>query len=424
MKIIIISILFISQINGQNYDFHDFQITNNNNAYPSNIFIHTMGSQPSYIAIIDSMLTPSWFINSGGLGIDFKVNQEVLTFFNKERQEWIVLNDKMIEIDTLKCANGYAPDYHDIQILDDGGYILQIYDSLIVNMSDIVEGGNSNAIVIYLIIQEFDQNKNLIFEWNAWDHLEISDYTNLDLTRQRLTWMHGNSIEIDSDLNLLISNRRSSEILKIDRITGDVIWFLGGPNNEFTFVDDSLNGFSKQHDVRRLQNGNILLFDNGNGHNPPISRALEYAIDNTNKTASLIWGFSHPEYLVGLAMGSIQRLPNNNTLINWGTLHNNGAIVTEVDYDKNILLELRFPENVRCYKVRKDDWSFSTNMIPGDVNMDGKVDILDLIYIIDYSSQDNFELSTFYLFRYDLNNDRMFTELDIELSVQKIISSN
>ena len=81
-----------------------------------------MGSQPSYIAIIDSMLTPSWFINSGGLGIDFKVNQEVLTFFNKERQEWIVLNDKMIEIDTLKCANGYAPDYHDIQILDDGGH--------------------------------------------------------------------------------------------------------------------------------------------------------------------------------------------------------------------------------------------------------------------------------------------------------------
>ena len=90
-----------------------------------------------------------------------------------------------------------------------------------------------------------DQNKNLIFEWNAWEHLNIADYTNLDLTRLRLTWMHGNSIEVDQDFHLLVSNRRSSEILKIDRNTGDVLWYLGGPNNDFTINNDSFNGFSK-----------------------------------------------------------------------------------------------------------------------------------------------------------------------------------
>ena len=80
-----------------------------------------------------------------------------------------------------------------------------------------------------------------------------------------------------------------------------------------------------------------MMFDNGNEHNPPISRVVEYSINETEMTAELVWAFSHPLNLVGLAMGSAQRLPNNNTLINWGTLNDFGAIITEVDYEKNIV---------------------------------------------------------------------------------------
>jgi hypothetical protein len=383
-----------------------------------------MGDQPRYIAIIDSQLSPSWFINSGEFGLDFKVNQNYLTFFNKSNQNWIVLNDKMKEVDTLNCVNGYKADYHDIQLLQNGGYILQAYDSISVNMSEIVSGGNPNAIVIYLIIQEFDQNKNLIFEWNAWDHLNIADYTNLDLTRLRLTWMHGNSIEVDQDFHLLVSNRRSSEILKIDRNTGDVLWYLGGPNNDFTINNDSFNGFNKQHDVRRLSNGNILLFDNGNEHQPPISRVVEYSVNEINKSINLVWEFYHPEQLLGLAMGSAQRLPNQNTLINWGIVNNNGAIITEVDYDKNIVLEIRYPLGVRCYKVRKEDWFFSTNLIPGDTNHDDRIDILDLNYMTNFIIDNLSAVNTFHLYRYDINKDGIVNESDIDLIVNKIMGTN
>jgi hypothetical protein len=383
-----------------------------------------MGDQPRYIAIIDSSLSPSWFINSGEFGLDFKVNQNYLTFFNKSNQNWIVLNDKMKEVDTLNCVNGYKADYHDIQLLQNGGYILQAYDSISVNMSEIVSGGNPNAIVIYLIIQEFDQNKNLIFEWNAWDHLNIADYTNLDLTRLRLTWMHGNSIEVDQDFHLLVSNRRSSEILKIDRNTGDVLWYLGGPNNDFTINNDSFNGFNKQHDVRRLSNGNILLFDNGNEHQPPISRVVEYSVNEINKSINLVWEFYHPEQLLGLAMGSAQRLPNQNTLINWGIVNNNGAIITEVDYDKNIVLEIRYPLGVRCYKVRKEDWFFSTNLIPGDTNHDDRIDILDLNYMTNFIIDNLSAVNTFHLYRYDINKDGIVNESDIDLIVNKIMGTN
>ncbi|MGY8783548.1 MAG: aryl-sulfate sulfotransferase [Fidelibacterota bacterium] len=414
----------LCQIEGQNDGYHNYEITINQNPFGSNLFIHTMGDQPRYIAIIDSSLSPSWFINSGEFGLDFKVNQNYLTFFNKSNQNWIVLNDKMKEVDTLNCVNGYKADYHDIQLLQNGGYILQAYDSINVNMSEIVSGGNPNAIVIYLIIQEFDQNKNLIFEWNAWEHLNIADYTNLDLTRLRLTWMHGNSIEVDQDLHLLVSNRRSSEILKIDRNTGDVLWYLGGPNNDFTITNDSFNGFSKQHDVRRLSNGNILLFDNGNEHQPPISRVVEYSVNEINKSINLVWEFYHPEQLLGLAMGSAQRLPNQNTLINWGIVNNNGAIITEVDYDKNIVLEIRYPLGVRCYKVRKEDWFFSTNLIPGDTNHDDRIDILDLNYMTNFIIDNLSAVNTFHLYRYDINKDGIVNESDIDLIVNKIMGTN
>lgn len=424
MKRIFVIVSLLCQIEGQNNGYHNYEITINQNPFGSNLFIHTMGDQPRYIAIIDSQLSPSWFINSGEFGLDFKVNQNYLTFFNKSNQNWIVLNDKMKEVDTLNCVNGYKADYHDIQLLQNGGYILQAYDSISVNMSEIVSGGNPNAIVIYLIIQEFDQNKNLIFEWNAWEHLNIADYTNLDLTRLRLTWMHGNSIEVDQDLHLLVSNRRSSEILKIDRNTGDVLWYLGGPNNDFTINNDSFNGFNKQHDVRRLSNGNILLFDNGNEHQPPISRVVEYSVNEINKSINLVWEFYHPEQLLGLAMGSAQRLPNQNTLINWGIVNNNGAIITEVDYDKNIVLEIRYPLGVRCYKVRKEDWFFSTNLIPGDTNHDDRIDILDLNYMTNFIIDNLSAVNTFHLYRYDINKDGIVNESDIDLIVNKIMGTN
>ena len=424
MKRIFVIVSLLCQIEGQNNGYHNYEITINQNPFGSNLFIHTMGDQPRYIAIIDSQLSPSWFINSGEFGLDFKVNQNYLTFFNKSNQNWIVLNDKMKEVDTLNCVNGYKADYHDIQLLQNGGYILQAYDSISVNMSQIVSGGNPNAIVIYLIIQEFDQNKNLIFEWNAWDHLNIADYTNLDLTRLRLTWMHGNSIEVDQDFHLLVSNRRSSEILKIDRNTGDVLWYLGGPNNDFTINNDSFNGFNKQHDVRRLSNGNILLFDNGNEHQPPISRVVEYSVNEINKSINLVWEFYHPEQLLGLAMGSAQRLPNQNTLINWGIVNNNGAIITEVDYDKNIVLEIRYPLGVRCYKVRKEDWFFSTNLIPGDTNHDDRIDILDLNYMTNFIIENLSAVNTFHLYRYDINKDGIVNESDIDLIVNKIMGTN
>ena len=77
-----------------------------------------------------------------------------------------------------------------------------------------------------------------------------------------MDYIHCNAIEVDADGHLLISSRNISEVTKVNRQTGEVIWHLGGKLNEFDFGAEI--GFSRQHDIRHLENGNIMLFDNGN----------------------------------------------------------------------------------------------------------------------------------------------------------------
>ena len=334
----------------------------------------------------------------------------------------VVADHTMEEVDTLQCLNGIT-DYHDIRLLDNGGYILNCYDSTYMELELPVP----QLIKDVLVIQEFDANDNLILNWNALEYLSIYDYPNLNLSSIDITFMHGNSIEIDFDNNLLLSNRVSNEIIKIDRYTGDIIWIMGGPLNEFTFIDDPLNGFNKQHDVRRIGNGNITLFDNGTQHQPMLSRAVEYEIDELNKTARLIWAYNHPDSIVAMSMGSVQRLPNQNTLINWGfffetVIMDAGSLIMEVDYDKNTIFELSYPVNFWAYRARKSNWDFTINLIKGDSNLDDIINVIDVIYLLNYILYDNHgNPNLFKKHKLDLDTDGSIDVIDITNMVNIIL---
>ena len=289
-------------------------------------------------------------------------------------------------------------------------------------MSIIIDGGQSVAwITGILVIQMFDINHELISEWNAWDHLDISQYTNLNLQSDAIEWMHGNSIEWVGNNQILVSNRASNEILKIDLQSGEVIWHIGGPLNQFTFLNDPKQGFRMQHDVRRLENGNISLFDNGVTHTPPISRALEYQINEEEKTAELVWEYTHQDSIVGFSMGSVQILPNENRLINWGSINNRGALITEVTTDKDVVLEIQFPNPHKIYKARKSDWAFSMGLLNGDTNIDNNLNIIDIIHIIDSIDQTNVPLDLYHLFRFDVNKDGQINMSDVEFIVDLLL---
>ena len=217
-------------------------------------------------------------------------------------------------------------------------------------MSGIVPGGSSQAEVIGCIIQELDEKNQLHFQWSSWDHIPISD-TIMPLTAEPLRYMHCNGIEEDFDGNILLSSRNLSEITKIDRQTGAIIWRMGGKQNEFDFGGD--RGFSVQHDVRRLPNGNLTLYDNAD---PAFtrSRGVEYKIDEGSKRVELVAEYVKNPPLHGWAMGNMQRLPGGNSLIGWGS--SSAPLFTEFAADGRRLLSMSSPEGLVTYRAFRDTW--------------------------------------------------------------------
>jgi len=284
---------------------------------------------------------------------DFKKSDRgTLTYFSDEEAKFYEMDINYKIIDSFYCGNGYSTDIHELKVLSNSHALLMSYDAQVVDMSAIVPGGNPNASVIGLIIQEIDENKNVVFQWRSWDHIPITDSRHQDLTSAAIDYVHGNAIEQDNDGNLLISSRHLDEITKINRSSGDIIWRLGGTKNQFSFNNDP-EQFTYQHGIRRLPNGNIILFDNGNFHSPPHSRAVEYSLDETNKTATLVWQYRNTPDIFGFAMGFAQRLNNGNTFISWGSTN---PSATEVTPDGNIVQEVSLPPGIFSYRTYKYDW--------------------------------------------------------------------
>ncbi|MBK9732950.1 MAG: aryl-sulfate sulfotransferase [Chitinophagaceae bacterium] len=351
--------------------FPSFKININNNPAPGKIFY---GSQQeldeedtnSFPTIIENDGTLVWARDEGKDGHDFKINPSgYLSYYSYAYSWWKILDSNYNEIDSVHCGNGYDDETngHDFQMYADGHYYVPAFNDLTIDMT--AYGGQPDALVKGYILQELDQNKDVIFQWRSWDHFLFTDANQwTPLTNSKVDYVHGNACSRDLDGNVIISCRNMDEVTKINRQTGDIIWRMGGENNQFTFVDDNIpQHFSQQHDARRIANGNITLFNNGNKLPPEISSAKEYQLDEVNKIATLVWYYEHPDvppnHVFGRASGNAQRLPNGNTMISWGTIYWNKDIpsMTEVDSNKNIVWEMTFDTaGQKSYRTYKFEW--------------------------------------------------------------------
>ena len=307
----------------------------------------------SYLMILGDDGLPVLYRQLPAAGFDFKVQpMGRVTYCSDEPRRFYAWNGRGAVVDSFEAGNGYFTDIHELQLLPNGHALLMAYDPHVIDMSVVTPGGNPAAVVAGLIIQELDRAKDVVFEWRSWDHFQITDVTSRSLTAPTIDYAHGNAIERDVDGNLMISSRHMDEITKISREDGHVIWRLGGKNNEFTFVNDP-DRFSQQHSIRRLPNGHVMLYDNGNFHSTPHSRAVEYALDERTKTATLVWEYRTSPDTYGGAMGSVQRLPNGHTVIGWGAT---GPALTEVTSGGEKVQEIAFPKGVFSYRAFRHLW--------------------------------------------------------------------
>jgi hypothetical protein len=267
----------------------------------------------------------------------------------------IVFDENFQETSRLKAVGLNNTDNHEFLILPNGNYVFLSYERAIRDLTPF--GGELAEEVEDSVFQEVSQDMQVLFQWNSWDHVDFGEshyaFTGND-------YAHANSIVVDDDGNWLVSLRGYSQVLKIDRTSGDVIWRFGGFSNEFTFINDPYDGTCGQHTASRLPNGNLLIFDNGTGCDAEIlgsrsnySRVVEYALDEDAKTARLVWSYHRPGAFAR-SQGSAQRLANGNTMIGWG----NGppVLATEVDANGNVVFELEARPTSgtsQCYRARR-----------------------------------------------------------------------
>lgn len=311
----------------------------------------------AHLLILDNRAEPVFYrrMPDCSRALDFKRQPNgQLTYFSSTTQRFHAMDNTYTEVDTFAAGHGYPTDVHELQILPNNHALLMVYDRQVIdNSAAIIPNGNPTATVIGLIIQELDAAKDVVFEWRSWDHFLITDTVDTYLNREPVDYVHGNAIEATMDGNLLISSRHMNEITKIDRQTGAIIWRLGGKNNQFTFVNDD-RGFSHQHDIRELPNGNLTLYDNGNLHDPIYSRALEYKLDETNMTVTLVREHRHTPDAYGNAMGNNQRLANGNVLVGWGSSGN--PAISEFRPNGSTAFELELPSGDFNYRAFRFPW--------------------------------------------------------------------
>lgn len=330
---------------------------------------------PGYYLLAPNSFDSVGFVDHGGKTIHaiparmaasfFWQRDNTVTYIDQGRT-FYKLNTKFEAVDTLRFAD-FDTDFHECKTLSNGNTIIFGFEPRTVDLSSVVSGGKTNARVMGARIREVTPGGDTVLDWSTFDHTSITDAVDeIDLTQQAIDYAHPNGVAEDLDGNLILSIRHFDALLKIDRNTGEVIWWLGGEKarrNDFTWTNDDLNGFtgfSHQHSVEVMSNGNIILFDNGNMRTNKFSRAVIYNVNQTAKTVTKVWEFRHSPDIYAASMGSVQELPNGNILIGWGT---NGTriIATEVAPDGTVEAELisDLPEQIRSYRVMKAPFSMT-----------------------------------------------------------------
>ena len=336
------------------FDYPYIVVTNNGVVAPGeligNIDGRTADATKLYYVILDNTGTNQVYANKTNALYRFVMPQG---FDAVSGTGNFNLKDESLTVVASVTTPGYTIDNHDMKLLPNGHALVFGSEVRTMDLSKVVTGGKTAASVTGDVLQELDASNRIVFEWHTFDYIAITN-SFYDLTQQTIDYAHMNAVTIDpTDNNLLVSLRTTSEIVKINRQTGAVMWRLGGKMNMFTYLGEHPENAPLytvgQHDVHRLANGHLMFFDNGNisggGVTPndrTYSRAVEYALDETNMIAALVWEFRHTPDISVPCTGNVQRFANGNTLIGWGcAVPTSGYIATEVSSTGAVVFEVK-----------------------------------------------------------------------------------
>ncbi|MCX7016983.1 MAG: aryl-sulfate sulfotransferase [Candidatus Sumerlaeota bacterium] len=222
------------------------------------------------------------------------------------------------------------------------------------------------------VIQEISPDKQVVWEWHQYDHLDIDRKASVFASpawwfgpenNTLVDWVHTNTIQAlppnrwfdagDTRFkpgNLLMSSRALDVVLIVDRDTKQIVW---------EYTGDYRGGLSGQHDSHMIEKGlpgegNILIFDNGASPTKDLSHCgASFVLEIDPTTQKVVWVYDKREQFHSNFTSSCQRLPNGNTLI----LESAHSRLFEVARECETVWEYVFawqPHSARAYRYGYD----------------------------------------------------------------------
>ena len=221
--------------------------------------------------------------------------------------------------------------HHDFRRAANGNTVVLGYEPVPPGIAKLVAGGAPDPEADHGMwsdyFREVAPDGKMVWEWHAHEYLDTETDVICPL-EARSEWTHANALGVMPDGNLLTSFRLLDTVAIVDRTSGRFLWKWGRGE------------LGHQHDPSPLDNGNILIFDNG-WHSPRVRGPRSRVVEVDPSANEIVWTYeTRPGWnFFSFFISGAQRLPNGNTLICEGMT----GRLFEVTYEGEIVWEYVSP---------------------------------------------------------------------------------
>lgn len=338
------------------------------------IFLAPYSGPPQWgTMIIDGSGELVWFRPAGAsplkvanFGVQEYRSQQVLTWWEGTETtlgyglgDYLIFDSSYRQIARVKAANGLQGDHHAFHLTPRGSALFTIFRETRADLRAV--GGPQNGGLLESVIQEIDvKTGKLLFQWNSLDHVPITE-SYRSYYPPYWDYMHANSIDLDSDGNLLVSARNMHAIYKLDRKTGEIIWRLGGKHSDFELTTGTR--FAWQHDFKHIGNSRYTVFNNAsNGVSKSASQSsgLMLELDQRRKLVTLLHSYRHTPPLLCSTQGSVQVLSDGEVFVGWGS----EPYFTQYTVHGQSIFDGSLPAQGDSYRAYRRPWSATPTEAP------------------------------------------------------------
>ena len=243
--------------------------------------------------------------------------------------------------------------HHDFQRQPDG-------NTMVLCQREVEKPEIGEGTLLSSYLYEVTPDLDVVWEWYSEEHIgELERLAGTTFPLGNADWTHSNTVHVLQETpsskdprfkpgNVMVSHRNIDCAIVIERETGEIVW-TWGPGT-----------MSHQHATIMLDNGHMLVFDNG------TLRGNSAVWEVEPISGEIAWSYvgDPPESFFARALSNAQRLWNGNTFICSGSQPDHGRLF-EVAPDGEIVWDFQNPyaEHAEGEKIVYRAYKYPPEMI-------------------------------------------------------------